>query len=272
MHACTHTHTHTHTGYDYHPTQSDYSSQYSLEAYYHRLSAQHISRMEGHSTAPSPAPPPPDLQPIIDKTAEYVARNSEQFERTVLERHCGDPKFGFLNPWNKYYAYYKLRLQQFKERAVLEEGQRTAGGQEEGRGQGTEEPQEKLRGKKVQKLSQSGTVSFRLEPKVVKVLETPVDLSTKDEEEEEEKAEEKEEGEKRVEDGPSADYQQDDLDQPYAIEAEQYSYSAEGVYYHSDAPGDGEDPPAPKRARMAPSSKGLVMDNKVKVSTLILCV
>ena len=201
-------------GYGYQPHAADYSNQYSLEAYYHRLSAQHISSKMvageapppppppgghsvgppppppcGHSVGPpppppshnaGPPPPPPDLQPIIDKTAEYVARNSEDFERTVLEKHCGDPKFGFLNPWNKYYPYYKLKLQLNKEKAVEEA---LAAIEEDVR---RKQKEETLKGKTIQKLSESGNVSFKMEAKkTATVLE--IALSAADEEEEEEK-------------------------------------------------------------------------------------
>ena len=183
-------------GYSLHPQPSDFADQSSLEAYYHRVRAEHIQnkmavtagaaargRGGGKTVAlpagrqdPGPPPPPPDLQPVIDKTAEYVARNSEDFERTVLERHCGDPKFGFLNPWNEFYPYYKFRLQMNKQR-----GPKVS--------QGADGEQQR-RGKNVQKLSQNGSVCFKLEPKKTAMLETdtvslgPATLEEEEEEEE----------------------------------------------------------------------------------------
>lgn len=296
-------------GYSYHhPHPSDYSSQYSLEAYYHRLSAEHISNKMGASGAPpplgynaGPPPPPPDLQPIIDKTAEYVARNSEDFERTVLEKHCGDPKFGFLNPWNKYYPYYKMRLQQNKEKAaedalaaIEKDFQRM-------------QKEETAKGEKIQKLSQSGTVSFKLQPKrVAKVLETEaVDFGPLADEESEQEEDARSEGRVQsgtplntpytqqesyqalqggymteqngymTEDGSQAaldmnEYQDDSRLHPSQYQSypsEEYvHYSSEGTYYYPSDNGElevdyDEDPPDAKRAK----TDNVVMDNKVQV-------
>ena len=54
-------------------------------------------------------PPPPDLQPIVDKLANYVARNGEDFESTVKAKN--DARFEFLNPWNAHYSYYQYKKQ-----------------------------------------------------------------------------------------------------------------------------------------------------------------
>ena len=48
--------------------------------------------------------PSPDLQPVIDRLALYVAKNGEEFETGIKEKH--DPRFDFLNPWNMYHSYY----------------------------------------------------------------------------------------------------------------------------------------------------------------------
>ena len=55
-------------------------------------------------------PPPPDIQPIIDKLAKYVAKNGEDFEVSV--RTKADQRFEFLLPWHPFNAYYmqKKRL------------------------------------------------------------------------------------------------------------------------------------------------------------------
>ena len=318
-------------GYGYQPHAADYSNQYSLEAYYHRLSAQHISSKMvtgeapppppppppgGHSVGPpppppshnaGPPPPPPDLQPIIDKTAEYVARNSEDFERTVLEKHCGDPKFGFLNPWNKYYPYYKLKLQLNKEKAVEEA---LAAIEEDVR---RKQKEETLKGKTIQKLSESGNVSFKMEAKkTATVLE--IALSAADEEEEEEEEEGPEQDVKREESGewvgegggyepitpPDVSYTtqdgyqvtQDEPDYRAAQEMGGYQttqdcdlescdvhYSAEGTYYYPsngeevESPqGYEEEPPPAKRAKTTSKANTVVMDNKVQVcSPIPLC-
>lgn len=100
---------------------------------------------------------------MVDKTAEYVAKNSEGFERTVLERHIGDARFSFLNPWDQYHAYYQLmkqhcraHLQQWEEAAALQQGQGPL-------------PQEAaaaaVERANVQRLSSSGAISFKLSGK-----------------------------------------------------------------------------------------------------------
>ena len=55
-------------------------------------------------------PPPPDLQPIVDKLANYVAKNGPDFESIIKAKN--DPRFEFLNPWNTHYSYYQLKKQQ----------------------------------------------------------------------------------------------------------------------------------------------------------------
>lgn len=40
--------------------------------------------------APAIIPPPPDIQPVIDKLAEYVARNGLKFEASVRAKN--DPR------------------------------------------------------------------------------------------------------------------------------------------------------------------------------------
>lgn len=56
-----------------------------------------------------PNPPPPNVQPIVDKMAEYAANNGEEFEKTVLEKNKNDPRFSFLRPGNEYHAYYATK-------------------------------------------------------------------------------------------------------------------------------------------------------------------
>lgn len=57
-----------------------------------------------------PRPPPPELHSIVDKTAEYVAKNGDHFERTLILKHLMDSRFEFLHPWNEYNAYYKAKI------------------------------------------------------------------------------------------------------------------------------------------------------------------
>ena len=270
-------------GHSLHPQPSDFANQSSLEAYYHRLRAEHLQTKMNTTVTftpppgrrdPGPPPPPPDLQPIIDKTAEYVARNSDDFERTVLERHCGDPKFGFLNPWDQYYPYYKFRLAMNKEKAaeealaVIKSNHRRK--------------KENQFGKQVQKLSGNGAVSFKLQPKKSAVLETDaVDLGPPAEEDEGEE-EEGEEGATPVicqqEDmyggGHQGMYGVDGTvyhhtQQPMGYHGGHAHYTSEGMVYsgNGEVGEEGEEVPPTKRAKI--NAEIDVMDNKVQVSSLL---
>ena len=103
---------------------------------------------------------------MVTKTAEYVAKNGDGFERTVIERHAGDPRFGFINPWDKSHAYYQMLKQQYRHRQAYEAYSNQMGwnqNPEMGMGQGAEannisEPTN------LQRLSESGAVSFKLQP------------------------------------------------------------------------------------------------------------
>lgn len=55
-----------------------------------------------------PVEPPPNVRSIIDKLAEYVARNGEEFEQRVSQK--GDPRFAFLSATHEHYAYYRTRV------------------------------------------------------------------------------------------------------------------------------------------------------------------
>ena len=138
----------------------------NLQAYYHAMSATHINSMSDATGTSGPTPPPPDLQPIVDKTAQYVAKNDESFETTVLENHCDDPRFSFLNPWDHYHAYYQSKKKEYREKLAQEEA----------------EKENILRQKaNLQRLNASGSVSFKLEGKTAKLEGPRVDLSTGDE-------------------------------------------------------------------------------------------
>lgn len=58
-----------------------------------------------------PPPPRADVQAVIDKLAEYVARNGDEFEHMVGEKP--DDRFAFLNPSHVHYGYYQWKKQQF---------------------------------------------------------------------------------------------------------------------------------------------------------------
>ncbi|GFE53197.1 surp module domain-containing protein [Babesia ovis] len=63
--------------------------------------------------------PPKYVRTIIDKTAQFVSKNGDQFEQR-LRAEQGDAaagagaKFAFLNPNNAYHAYYRLKLTELK--------------------------------------------------------------------------------------------------------------------------------------------------------------
>ncbi|XP_033627134.1 splicing factor, suppressor of white-apricot homolog [Asterias rubens] len=67
-------------------------------------------------------PPPPDIQPVIDKLAKYVAKNGNDFEASV--RSKTDPRFDFLLPWHKYNAYYMQKKKMYVKEmgGIMEEG------------------------------------------------------------------------------------------------------------------------------------------------------
>ncbi|XP_043924698.1 splicing factor, suppressor of white-apricot homolog isoform X2 [Protopterus annectens] len=62
-------------------------------------------------------PPPPDIQPVIDKLAQYVARNGIKFETSVRAKN--DPRFEFLQPYHQYNAYYEFKKQHFAQKEGL---------------------------------------------------------------------------------------------------------------------------------------------------------
>ena len=66
-----------------------------------------------------PHPPPPDIQPIIDKLAEYIAKHGHAFEDTV--KRNGDPRLQFINSNHEYYKYFMLRKNLYRQKFLMEE-------------------------------------------------------------------------------------------------------------------------------------------------------
>ncbi|KAH9298995.1 hypothetical protein KI387_030677, partial [Taxus chinensis] len=58
--------------------------------------------------------PPPDIRNIVDKTAQFVARNGPEFEKRILANEKNNAKFNFLNPNDPYHAYYQHRVSEFR--------------------------------------------------------------------------------------------------------------------------------------------------------------
>lgn len=59
--------------------------------------------------------PPPDIRAIVDKTAQFVARNGLEFEKRILANEKNNVKFNFLVPTDPYHAYYRMRVKDFTE-------------------------------------------------------------------------------------------------------------------------------------------------------------
>lgn len=59
--------------------------------------------------------PPPEVRNIVDRTANFVARNGPEFEVRIRGNEADNPKFNFLNPNDPYYAYYEHKLKEFRE-------------------------------------------------------------------------------------------------------------------------------------------------------------
>ncbi|CAL0316383.1 unnamed protein product [Lupinus luteus] len=58
--------------------------------------------------------PPPDIRTIVDKTAQFVAKNGPEFEKRIVANNTGNAKFNFLNASDPYHAYYQHRLAEFR--------------------------------------------------------------------------------------------------------------------------------------------------------------
>ncbi|XP_055903860.1 splicing factor 3A subunit 1 [Eupeodes corollae] len=59
--------------------------------------------------------PPPEVRNIVDKTASFVARNGPEFEARIRQNELGNPKFNFLSPGDPYHAYYRHKVNEFRE-------------------------------------------------------------------------------------------------------------------------------------------------------------
>lgn len=58
-----------------------------------------------------------ELRNVIDKLAQFVARNGPEFEKMTMEKQKDNPKFSFLFG-GEYFGYYKYKL-------AIEQQQRT---------------------------------------------------------------------------------------------------------------------------------------------------
>lgn len=55
---------------------------------------------------------PMDLQNIIDKTAQFVARLGKEFETRIHTNEQNNPKFLFLKPTDAFHPYYRNKVRE----------------------------------------------------------------------------------------------------------------------------------------------------------------
>jgi splicing factor 3A subunit 1 len=55
--------------------------------------------------------PPPEIRAVVDKTAQFVAKNGKSFEQRILSSGEGKTaKFNFMKEFDPYHAYYELKI------------------------------------------------------------------------------------------------------------------------------------------------------------------
>lgn len=59
-------------------------------------------------SAPQP-PRDPNVRSVIDRLAEFVARNGAEFEQMTIVKQQNNSKFSFLNSNSEFYQYYQFR-------------------------------------------------------------------------------------------------------------------------------------------------------------------
>ena len=93
-----------------------YLPEHALSVQIYSIFVRYFSELQGLSS--DIIPPPPDIQPIIDKMANYVAKNGVDFEMTVKNK--GDQRFEFLNSWHVHNAYYEYKKQLYEKEMAAE--------------------------------------------------------------------------------------------------------------------------------------------------------
>ena len=65
--------------------------------------------------------PPFELRRLIDKAAEFVAKNGANFETMLIKAEINNPKFSFFSTDDIYHAYYRQKLQELtpKSNAII---------------------------------------------------------------------------------------------------------------------------------------------------------
>lgn len=59
--------------------------------------------------------PPPEIRAVVDKTAQFVARNGVEFEQKIAEKQQGNAKFNFLRDSDPYHAYYVQQVELYRQ-------------------------------------------------------------------------------------------------------------------------------------------------------------
>ncbi|KAI6174614.1 Splicing factor 3A subunit 1 [Aphelenchoides bicaudatus] len=55
---------------------------------------------------------------IVEKTAQFVARNGIEFENKIREKEINNARFSFLSPTDPYHAFYRSRVSAFESGAI----------------------------------------------------------------------------------------------------------------------------------------------------------
>ncbi|KAI8739339.1 splicing factor, suppressor of white-apricot [Biomphalaria glabrata] len=95
-------------------TSSSSTSNSSRSSNRNKKSSKNATPSKGQARAQGPnqiQAPPPDVEPIVDRMAMYVAKNGAEFETVVMSRN--DPRFQFLNEFHVYHLYYKMKKDKY---------------------------------------------------------------------------------------------------------------------------------------------------------------
>merc|ERR1719178_455749 len=78
--------------------------------------------------------PPPGLREIVDKTAQFIAKNGEEFEQRIVANERENTKFKFLSPKDPYNAYYRAKIDEFRGGSAVAKAEGVAAGAAAGSG------------------------------------------------------------------------------------------------------------------------------------------
>lgn len=63
-----------------------------------------------------------DITNTIDKLAEFVARNGQDFEQQTKIKYQNNSKFSFLLPNSEFFQYYQYKLMEEKRNLMIRNG------------------------------------------------------------------------------------------------------------------------------------------------------